>query len=106
MNNPEGNIAPVQFEEVRSYNPIMSQQSLGGLESSTLGLNGTQQHNYKFILVGNSHVGKTSLMNRCVFDEFDESTGTTRICQVVPMPPINIEGTETWVQVNLWDTLG
>ena len=28
--------------------------------------------NFKVILVGNKHVGKTSITNRCVFDEFNE----------------------------------
>ena len=38
------------------------------------------QHNYKFILVGNSRVGKTSLTNRCIFDEFEEDEAMTRVC--------------------------
>ena len=38
------------------------------------------QHNYKFILVGNSRVGKTSLINRFIFDEFEEGEQATRVC--------------------------
>ena len=57
------------------------------------------QHNYKFILVGNSRVGKTSLTNRCIFDEFTENEQCTRICQIFPMAPFNIEGSDQWVQV-------
>ena len=64
------------------------------------------QHNYKFILVGNSCVGKTSLTTRCIFDEFEEGEETTRVCQIFPMPPYNIEGSDQWVQVQVWDTLG
>ena len=51
------------------------------------------QFNYKFILVGNSSVGKTSLTTRCVFNEFNENSANSRVCQVVSMPPYNIEGT-------------
>ena len=65
-----------------------------------------RQSNYKFILVGNSRVGKTSLTNRCVFDEYEENEVPTRICQVVPMPSFNVEGTDDWIQAHIWDTLG
>ena len=64
------------------------------------------QFNYKFILVGNSSVGKTSLTTRCVFNEFNENSANSRVCQVVSMPPYNIEGTQDWAQVQIWDTLG
>ena len=30
--------------------------------------------NFKVILVGNKRVGKTSITNRCVFDEFNENS--------------------------------
>ena len=39
---------------------------------------------FKVILVGNKRVGKTSITNRCVFDEFNENSQSTRVVQVVP----------------------
>ena len=35
--------------------------------------------NFKVILVGNKRVGKTSITNRCVFDEFNDSSPSTRV---------------------------
>jgi GTPase SAR1 family protein len=35
--------------------------------------------NYKLILVGNKRVGKTSLTNRAVYEEFNENEASTRI---------------------------
>ena len=61
--------------------------------------------NYKVILVGNKRVGKTSITNRCVFDEFNEMSQSTRVVQIVPKM-FNIEDTEKWAQVHIWDTLG
>ena len=38
--------------------------------------------NYKLILVGNKRVGKTSLTNRAVYEEFNENEASTRIVQI------------------------
>ncbi len=35
--------------------------------------------NYKIILVGNKRVGKTSLTNRAVLEEFNDNEASTRI---------------------------
>ena len=35
--------------------------------------------NYKIILVGNKRVGKTSITNRAVFEEFNESEAATKV---------------------------
>lgn len=35
--------------------------------------------NYKIILVGNKRVGKTSLTNRAILDEFNENEASSRI---------------------------
>ena len=40
--------------------------------------------NFKVILVGNKRVGKTSITNRCAFDEFNENSQSTRVVQIVP----------------------
>ena len=40
--------------------------------------------NFKVIVVGNKRVGKTSITNRCVFDEFNENSQSTRVVQIVP----------------------
>ena len=39
----------------------------------------TADFNYKLILVGNKRVGKTSLTNRSVFEEFNENEASTRV---------------------------
>ncbi len=39
-------------------------------------------YNYKIILVGNKRVGKTSLTNRAVFEEFNENEASTRVVQI------------------------
>lgn len=38
--------------------------------------------NYKVILVGDMRVGKTSITNRAVFDEFNNDEEITRVCQI------------------------
>ena len=38
--------------------------------------------NYKVILVGDKRVGKTSITNRCVFDEFNQDEDVTRVVQI------------------------
>ena len=60
---------------------------------------------YKIILVGNRKVGKTSITNRCVFDEFDENSASTKVVQIVPTE-FNVEGTDKIAKVYIWDTLG
>lgn len=40
--------------------------------------------NFKVIVVGNKRVGKTSITNRCVFDEFNDNSQSTRVVQIVP----------------------
>ena len=61
--------------------------------------------NFKVILVGNKHVGKTSITNRCVFDEFNEQSSNTRVVQVIPKI-FKIKNTQKSVQMHIWDTLG
>ena len=48
---------------------------------------------FKVIVVGNKRVGKTSITNRCVFDEFNEHSQSTRVVQVVPKI-VKIRGTD------------
>ena len=62
-------------------------------------------YNFKVIVVGNKRVGKTSITNRCVFDEFNEQSQSTRVVQIVPKI-FNIAGTEKRAQLHIWDTLG
>lgn len=38
--------------------------------------------NYKVILVGDKRVGKTSITNRAVFDEFNEKELETKVVQI------------------------
>ena len=40
--------------------------------------------NFKVIVVGNKRVGKTSITNRYVFNEFNENSTSTRVVQIVP----------------------
>jgi len=61
--------------------------------------------NFKIIVVGNKHVGKTSVTNRCVFDEFNENSQSSRVVQVVPKV-IKIRGTDKTAKLHIWDTLG
>ena len=62
-------------------------------------------YNFKIILVGNKRVGKTSITNRCVFDEFNENSQSTRVVQVVPKT-MSVPGTNKTAQLHIWDTLG
>ena len=38
--------------------------------------------NFKVILVGNKRVGKTSLTNRAIYEEFNEQEQSTRVVQI------------------------
>ena len=51
--------------------------------------------NYKVILVGNKRVGKTSITNRHVLGEFNETEQSTRVVQI-SQKLINIENTDKW----------
>lgn len=51
--------------------------------------------NYKVILVGDQRVGKTSLTNRAVFDEFNDKETETRVVQI-SQKTILVENTDKW----------
>ena len=60
---------------------------------------------YKIILIGESGVGKTSIITRYVEDQFREEEKSSVNAQfsekVVPVP-----NTEKHAKLNIWDTLG
>ena len=60
---------------------------------------------YKIIVVGYKRVGKTSITNREVFEEFNDSEQSTRVVEI-SQKKIVIEGTDKTVQLHIWDTLG
>ena len=62
-------------------------------------------YEFKIIIVGNKHVGKTSITKRCVYDEFNENSKSTRVVQVVPKR-VEIKGTNKSANLHIWDTLG
>ena len=51
--------------------------------------------NYKVILVGDQRVGKTSLTNRAVFNEFNDQETVTRVVQISQKTML-VENTEKW----------
>jgi len=61
--------------------------------------------NYKVILVGDKRVGKTSITNRAVFDEFNDKESETRVVQI-SQKTLLVENTDKWAQLHIWDTLG
>ena len=61
--------------------------------------------NYKIILIGDSKVGKTSITNRYVNDLFNQNQESSRAVQV-QRKTINIETTDKWASLHIWDTLG
>lgn len=61
--------------------------------------------NYKIILVGNKNVGKSSLTNRAVWDEFDDDERDARMVQI-SQKNVYIEHADKWAQLHIWDTLG
>ena len=62
----------------------------GDLDQNDMGA--PADYNFKVILVGNKRVGKTSITNRCVFDEFNDNSPSTRVVQIMPKI-FNITGT-------------
>jgi small GTP-binding protein len=62
-------------------------------------------YNYKVILIGDSRVGKTSITNRFVNDLFNEKEERSRAVQI-QRKTLNIEGTQKWATLHIWDTLG
>jgi Ras-related protein Rab-5C len=62
----------------------------------------------KVVIVGDSSVGKTSILFRFVFDKFDEhnlpTLGAGFKTQDVPF--IDEDGREGKTKMNLWDTAG
>lgn len=60
---------------------------------------------YKIILVGYKRVGKTSITNRAVFEEFNEAEQSTRVVEISEKNMV-IEGTDKIAKLHIWDTLG
>ena len=77
----------------------------GGANESELFDKECPDFNYKIILIGNARVGKTSVTNRFVLDQFDEKEGPTRNVQI-QRKIVKIENTDKWAQLHVWDTLG
>ena len=66
---------------------------------------GTSDFHFKYILVGSSMVGKTSLINRYVEDTFNEDEKRSRQVQV-NHKMFSIPDTKKVVDLHIWDTLG
>ena len=62
-------------------------------------------YTWKIILVGNKKVGKTSITNRYVKDEFAEEYKSSQELKYL-RKNMTIEGTDKWTQLHIWDTLG
>jgi GTPase SAR1 family protein len=50
-------------------------------------------------------VGKTSITNRAVFEEFNEAEQSTRVVEISEKNMV-IEGTDKIAKLHIWDTLG
>jgi Ras-related protein Rab-11A len=61
--------------------------------------------NWKIIVVGHARVGKTSITNRYVNDNFNDNEKQTRVVQI-SKKTVKIEDSEKIVQIHIWDTLG
>lgn len=60
---------------------------------------------WKVILVGNKHVGKTSISNRFVQDTFDEVYKTSTQVKF-ERKNVAVSGTQHMACLHIWDTLG
>ena len=64
------------------------------------------EQNYKLILVGHARVGKTSIINRYMNDNFNDNEQSSNQMQIMKKL-VKVDRTQdTWVQLNIWDTLG
>ena len=61
--------------------------------------------NWKFILVGNKRVGKTSISNRFCHGNFNEDETSSQEVKFT-RKNMNIPNTDKTVQLHVWDTLG
>jgi small GTP-binding protein len=61
--------------------------------------------NYKIILVGHQRVGKTSIINRFINDNFNDDEGESKTFQI-QKKMMKIEKSDKWAQLHIWDTLG
>jgi small GTP-binding protein len=62
-------------------------------------------YTWKVTLVGNKHVGKTSISNRFVEDTFDEDQKSSSEVKY-KRKNMPIAGTQAIAQLHIWDTLG
>lgn len=61
---------------------------------------------YKIILVGHARVGKTSIINRYMNDNFNDNEAKSNQMQIMNKL-VKVDRTQdTWIQLNIWDTLG
>jgi small GTP-binding protein len=56
-------------------------------------------------LIGESRVGKTSIIKRFVEDSFDDREKQSREVQI-SRKMLKIDRTDKWAQLHIWDTLG
>lgn len=61
---------------------------------------------YKLVLLGDSSVGKTSLVNRFASDNFDAHTSNTIGAAFITKEFESINGTQKGVKFEIWDTAG
>ena len=59
--------------------------------------------NYRVVMIGNSSVGKTSILHRLIFDKFHEQNNQT-VGAAFSMHTINVDGEK--VSLQIWDTAG
>ena len=62
-------------------------------------------YTWKIVLIGNKKVGKTSITNRYIKNDFVEEYTSSQEIQY-QKKNMTIEGTDKWTQMHIWDTLG
>lgn len=83
---------------------MSSKQDNGRISNFSTTSNISSFYKLKLILVGNSGVGKTSLLSRYIEEEFTPNKSCT-ICADYKIKSIKID-TLTYAQITIWDTCG
>ena len=100
-NNDKSNqiIENLNSHEINLYDNILEKD----FEILSQDYDGKHDHVFKIIIIGDSYVGKTSIINKIISGEFSENHSVTLIFESVPF---FVKYKDKILKLDVWDTCG